>query len=95
VHKLIVLYGHPKDPAHFRRYYVETHLPLAARLPGLKGSRYSFAVEGIGAELGRQMRLDAPLSRLVAKSWASASDRLGPTADNSAAITTMDRDLDA
>lgn len=48
MHKLVVLYGQPKDPEHFRRYYVETHLPLAARLPGLKASRYSFAVEGLG-----------------------------------------------
>lgn len=50
MHKLVVLYGHPKDPEHFRRYYVETHLPLAAKLPGLKASRYSFTVAGMGAE---------------------------------------------
>ncbi|MEQ8345673.1 MAG: EthD family reductase [Sneathiellaceae bacterium] len=50
MHKLVVLYGQPTDPEHFRRYYVETHLPLAAKLPGLKASRYSFDVVGLGAE---------------------------------------------
>jgi hypothetical protein len=28
--KLTVLYGHPKDAAHFERYYRETHTPIAA-----------------------------------------------------------------
>ena len=32
--KLTVLYGHPKDPAAFERYYAETHLPLAAKMTG-------------------------------------------------------------
>ena len=27
MHKLVVLYNEPKDPTHFRKYYVETHLP--------------------------------------------------------------------
>ena len=50
MHKLVVLYGHPKDPEHFRRYYVETPLPLAAKLPGLKASRFAFDVAGVGAD---------------------------------------------
>ena len=33
MHKLLVLYNEPKDPAHFRKYYVETHVPLASKLP--------------------------------------------------------------
>ena len=49
MHKVIALYPPPKDPAHFKRYYVETHLPLAAQLPGLVSSRHSFAIEGVGA----------------------------------------------
>ncbi|MFT8246500.1 EthD family reductase [Roseomonas sp. BN140053] len=48
MHKVVVLYAPPADPEHFRRHYRETHLPLAARLPGLLGSRFSFAVEGVG-----------------------------------------------
>lgn len=35
--RLTVLYGHPTDPAAFDRYYHETHLPIAAKMKGLKG----------------------------------------------------------
>jgi len=49
MHKVLVLYPAPKDPAHFKKYYVEKHLPLAAQLPGLISSRYTFAAEGVGA----------------------------------------------
>jgi uncharacterized protein (TIGR02118 family) len=48
MHKLLVLYNEPKDPAHFRKYYVETHVPLASKLPGLKASRYSFDAKPLG-----------------------------------------------
>ncbi|MEP9371867.1 EthD family reductase [Mesorhizobium sp. KR1-2] len=33
--KLIVMYGTPKDPAAFDRYYFSTHVPLAKKIPGL------------------------------------------------------------
>ena len=33
---ILVLYKTPKDPAAFDRYYVETHIPIAKRLPGLQ-----------------------------------------------------------
>jgi uncharacterized protein (TIGR02118 family) len=48
MHKLLVLYNEPKDPAHFRKYYVETHVPLANKMPGLKSSRYTFDVKPLG-----------------------------------------------
>lgn len=35
--RLTVLYGHPTDPAEFDRYYHEVHLPIAAKMKGLKG----------------------------------------------------------
>ena len=35
--RLTVLYGHPKDPEAFDRYYRETHIPLAKTMKGLKG----------------------------------------------------------
>jgi uncharacterized protein (TIGR02118 family) len=35
--QLIVLYGHPQDPAAFDRHYREVHAPLAKQIPGLKG----------------------------------------------------------
>ncbi|MCA9060412.1 MAG: EthD family reductase [Planctomycetaceae bacterium] len=34
--RLLVLYGHPEDPAAFDRYYEEIHIPLARRMQGLK-----------------------------------------------------------
>lgn len=34
--RLLVLYGHPKDPAAFDRYYREVHIPLARKMKGLK-----------------------------------------------------------
>ena len=44
VHRLLVLYPPPSDPDHFRSYYEDTHLPLVAKFPGLRGYRYSFDV---------------------------------------------------
>ena len=38
--KLVVMYGHPEDPAAFETYYSETHLPIAAKIKGL--SRVEF-----------------------------------------------------
>src|SRR4029078_9581520 len=43
MHRLLVLYPAPSDPDHFRSYYEDTHLPLVAKFPGLRGYRYSFA----------------------------------------------------
>lgn len=42
MHCLTVLYPTPEDPQAFRTYYVETHLPLAAGLPGLLRSHHAF-----------------------------------------------------
>ena len=35
VHRLVVSYGQPDDPAAFDAYYRDTHTPLATRMPGL------------------------------------------------------------
>lgn len=50
MYRLTVLYPHPADPEHFKQYYVSTHLPLAAQLPGLRAMRYSFDVAAMGGE---------------------------------------------
>ena len=34
--KLLVLYKTPTDAAAFDRYYAETHIPLAKKIPGLR-----------------------------------------------------------
>ncbi|GAA5154404.1 MULTISPECIES: EthD family reductase [Amycolatopsis] len=46
MHKIVVLYPEPADAAAFKEYYESTHLPLAAKLPGLRAMRYSFDVSG-------------------------------------------------
>jgi uncharacterized protein (TIGR02118 family) len=38
---LLVLYKTPKDPAAFDRYYKETHIPIAKKLPGLRSYHVS------------------------------------------------------
>ena len=35
VHRLVVSYGQPDDPAAFDSYYRDTHTPLAVQMPGL------------------------------------------------------------
>ena len=35
--RLTVLYGHPKDPVEFDRYYRDVHIPIARKMRGLKG----------------------------------------------------------
>lgn len=32
--RLMVMYGHPKDPAAFDKYYQEVHLPIAKKIKG-------------------------------------------------------------
>lgn len=44
MHKLVVLYPHPSDPAEFARYYRESHLPLARQLPAVLDMRFSLNV---------------------------------------------------
>jgi uncharacterized protein (TIGR02118 family) len=34
--RLLVLYGHPKDPAAFDRYYYDVHVPIARKMKGWK-----------------------------------------------------------
>jgi uncharacterized protein (TIGR02118 family) len=34
--QVVVTYKTPKDPAAFDKYYAETHIPLAKKLPGLR-----------------------------------------------------------
>src|SRR5579875_1271551 len=50
MHKLVVLYPPQPDPEKFKAYYTEKHLPLAAKLPGLRAYRYAFDVGAPGGE---------------------------------------------
>ncbi len=48
MHKLVVLYPTPPDPAAFEQYYRSTHLPLASRMPGMLAHRFSTAISAQG-----------------------------------------------
>ena len=50
MHKIVALYPAQPDPEAFKAYYVETHIPLARKLPGLLALRYTFDVQGVGGE---------------------------------------------
>jgi uncharacterized protein (TIGR02118 family) len=43
VHRLVVSYGQPTDPAAFDAYYRDTHAPLALQQPGLVRLTYGHA----------------------------------------------------
>jgi len=38
---LTLLYGHPADSVAFESYYANTHLPLAAKIQGLRRAEFS------------------------------------------------------
>jgi uncharacterized protein (TIGR02118 family) len=38
---ILALYGEPTDPDEFDAYYDATHVPIAARIPGLRGGGVS------------------------------------------------------
>ena len=55
MHRMLVLYNEPKDPAHFKKYYVETHLPLKSDafyvlVVLLDGERHGYAIMREAAE---------------------------------------------
>jgi len=47
MHRLLVLYGMPNDPDHFRRYYESTHIPLGRAIPGVKRLDWTYDVQGV------------------------------------------------
>jgi uncharacterized protein (TIGR02118 family) len=42
MYRMTILYGTPVDPEHFRRYYYESHIPIARRMKGLMGWNLSW-----------------------------------------------------
>ena len=58
--KATLLYGHPADPAAFEKYYAETHLPIAAKMPGvekLELTKFFASPDGSKAAYYRQAEL--------------------------------------
>lgn len=59
--KLIALYKQPADPTAFDHAYFGTHLPLVARVPGLRGvkiTRFTRTLSGEGFYLMAEMSFD-------------------------------------
>lgn len=73
MHRLLVLYPPPTDPDHFRRHYQDAHLPLVAKLPGLRGYRFSFDVVGPEGESPFFCVFEADFDDAAAYSAAMAS----------------------
>jgi uncharacterized protein (TIGR02118 family) len=48
--RLVVMYRTPKDPAAFDRYYFDTHVPIAKKIPGLR--KYEISRGPIGTPAG-------------------------------------------
>ena len=63
----------PSDPDHFRSYYEDTHLPLAAKLPGLRAYRYSFDIATIEGASPYYCVFEADFDDAAALSAARAS----------------------
>ncbi|MFI6214545.1 EthD family reductase [Nocardia brasiliensis] len=73
MHKLVVLYPEPADPDHFRDYYVNNHLPLATKMPGLLAWRYSFEVTTTNEEAPYFAVFEADFADAAALAAARAS----------------------
>ncbi|PXX61580.1 uncharacterized protein (TIGR02118 family) [Nocardia tenerifensis] len=74
MHKLLVLYPEPADPDHFRDYYVNNHLPLVTKWPGLLGWRYSFDVAAPNGEAPYFAVFEADFADAAALAASRASE---------------------
>ena len=79
MHRLTILYGMPTDPDHFRRYYEQTHIPLAQKMKGLTGWTLSWLDHDTAAD-----RSDEAPSRyfLVAELYASDREAMAAILDS-------------
>jgi uncharacterized protein (TIGR02118 family) len=73
MHRLLVLYPPPTDPQTFRAYYEDHHLPLVARLPGLRAFRWGFDVTALGADSPYLCAFEADFDDAAALDAALAS----------------------
>lgn len=55
--KLTLLYGHPADAASFESYYASTHLPLAAKITGVRRSEFSLVSGAIDSSKSPYYRI--------------------------------------
>ncbi len=65
--KLMVLYGHPTDPAAFDAYYTDHHLPLVRVVPGLQSAAASAGP--VGSPDG-----SSPYHRISTYTWGTMEE---------------------
>lgn len=62
MYRMTILYGRPEDPEAFRRYYEQSHIPIARRMTGLTGWNLSWLDDGgpylLVAELYAETKTD-------------------------------------
>jgi uncharacterized protein (TIGR02118 family) len=75
MHKLVVLYPTPADRDKFRSYYISTHLPLAAKLPGLRSYRYGFDLAAPAGDSPYWCSFEAEFDDINALSAAMSSEQ--------------------
>jgi len=95
--QILVLYNPPADPAAFDKYYHETHIPIAKRIPGLRsylisnGSPQLLAGDAVHlvAELSFDSMADINAALASPEGQATAAD-LPNFATGGASILIMD-----
>ena len=80
---LLVLYKTPKDPAAFDKHYVETHIPIAKKIPGLRS--YAVSKGAIGTPQG-----PSGLHLIATLKFDSMADLMAGAASPEAAAATAD-----
>jgi len=66
--KLVILYGHPEDPAAFEDYYANRHIPYAStHMPGVRGAENMRVVSTASGN-------PAPVYRVSQMSYDSVED---------------------
>jgi uncharacterized protein (TIGR02118 family) len=92
--RIVVLYRAPKDLAAFDRYYFESHVPIAKKIPGLR--KYEVSRGPIGTPAGSSgLHLVAMLhfDDMKAVQNAFASPEAQATADDVATFATGGVDM--
>ena len=85
VHRLVVSYGQPQDPAAFDAYYRDTHTPIALAQPGLVRLTYGHARSLDPSQEGPYLvaELDFDSEQAMAESLATPEGRAaGKDLDN-------------
>ena len=74
MHRLVVMYPQPEDPAHFRAYYEVDHLALGRKVPGVIDMHHSFEVGGVPTAPGVPGPGDLGIFCVFTAAWETEAD---------------------